>query len=1165
MSFWKRFLARNPEKEVASLFQQAVQLYQQGRFEEALPISKEVCNLALQAYGERHSDFGASLNFLATLYRSMGHYADAEPLYRQALDIARRVLGEGHPNYAAGLYNLAGLYQMMGNYPAAEPLYRQALDIRRKVPGEDHPDYANSLNGLAMLYYLMGNYAAAEPLYRQALEILGKAMREDHPDYATILNNLAVLSRDIGHFASAESLLRQALEIRRKILPENHPDIAQSLNNLAELYRAMGNYTAAEPLYRQALDIRHKALPEHHPDIAQSLNNLAELYRAMGNYTAAEPLYRQALDIRRKALSEEHPDYAASLETLAMLYQVMGRYAAAEPLYKQVLDMQRKVPGADHPTYANSLNNLATLYQVMGHYAAAEPLYKQVLDIQRKVPGEDHPDFANTLNNLAMLYESMGNYPTAESHCRQALEIRRKAFGENHPGYAASLNNLAMLYQLMGHYDDAVPRYKQALDIQRSLAGEDHPDYAASLNNLATLYKSMGKFVAAEPLCRQALEIQRKVFGEEHPAYATGLNNLAALYESMGKYLAAEPLCRQALEIQRKALDQSHLDRAASLSSLAILYVPTDRAAEALPLMQEAAAIDDRMIGQVFSIGSESQRLEHLATLRGKLYVFLSLVFQHLFHSSEAVQSALELVLRRKAIGAEALAAQRDAVLGGLYPALQPKLQQLMTWRRQIAQKTLAGPGPEGPEAYRKLIGEWTAQKERLEQELVHQIPEMNLEQKLRTANRDAVTEALPKNAALVEFVRFSVFDFKAVPARGETRWKPARYVAFVLPAGEPDNVKLIELGEAEPIERMIAGFRASITGGERSLRPSEPLLSTRTNDGTDLRRAVFDPLVPALGGCTRLLLAPDGDLTRLPFEALPITTGRRLIDDYQLSYLTVGRDVLRFGAASSGQGEKPLVVADPDFNLGMAGAPIATSEARPSGRQSRALDPNAIRFAPLPGTHTEGEYIAARLGVQPWLKGTALEGPLKTSPSPHILHIATHGFFLEDQKRDPRMEQLCLGRLSHAMENPLLRSGLAMAGANSWLQKKPLPVEAEDGILNAEDVSGLNLLGTELVVLSACETGLGEIQEGEGVFGLRRAFVLAGANTLVMSLWKVPDQQTQELMEDFYQRILAGEGRAEALREAQLAIKAKYPDPLYWGAFICQGDPGPLQRKETG
>ena len=630
--------------------------------------------------------------------------------------------------------------------------------------------------------------------------------------------------------------------------------------------------------------------------------------------------------------------------------------------------------------------------------------------------------------------------------------------------------------------------------------------------------------------------------------------------------------------------------------------------------MEQAAAIDDRMIGQILAIGSERQRIAFLNTVLGNLYAFLSLVLQHLGDSPAAVHAALELVLRRKAIAAEAVATQRDAVLGGKYPALEPRLRELAALRMQIARKTLAGPGPEGLESHLRGLAEWNAQKERLEAELARQIPEMNLEQKLRAADRRAVALDLPEGVALVEFVRFPVFDFQAVPARGEPRWKPARYVAFVLPGGAPDDVQMIDLGEAEPIDRLIADFRAGIIaeaetedGRDMAKRPEEAAPTVEGDAGSALRAALFDRLAPALGSRTRLLIAPDGDLTRLPFEVLPTADGRRLIDDYQISYLSCGRDVLRFGAAATGQPGEPLVVADPDFDLetghraraGAAQSRLLVPLARPrqeshgdadaigpstrnrprhsAGRHSRDLDRDrsAYHFHRLPGTRAEGERVAALLDVSPWLDATALEGRLKTAcRSPRILHLATHGFFLPDQERDLNREgrgfgfdfgefsgaQDGLARLSGPMmENPMLRSGLALAGANTWLKAGNPPEEAEDGLLTAEDVTGLDLLATELVVLSACETGLGQVHVGEGVFGLRRAFVLAGAKTLVMSLWKVPDEPTRELMEDFYGRLLAGEGRAEALRQAQLAMKAKYPDPFYWGAFICQGDPSPL------
>jgi CHAT domain-containing protein len=292
-------------------------------------------------------------------------------------------------------------------------------------------------------------------------------------------------------------------------------------------------------------------------------------------------------------------------------------------------------------------------------------------------------------------------------------------------------------------------------------------------------------------------------------------------------------------------------------------------------------------------------------------------------------------------------------------------------------------------------------------------------------------------------------------------------------------------------------------------------------------------------------------------------------LEQYHLSYLSCGRDVLRFEATPTRPPAEPLVVADPLFDLAAdADAPAPATPTQ--SRCSRDFKRSDFHFPRLPGTRAEGERVAELLGVQPWLEGAALEARLKERRSPRVLHLATHGFFLTDQERDPNRESRALemmeteagsiGRLSGPLpENPLLRSGLALAGAQSWLDGKPLPPEAEDGLLTAEDVAGMDLLDTELVVLSACNTGLGEVRTGEGVFGLRRAFMVAGARTLVMSLWKVPDEQTRELMIDFYGRVLSGQGVADALRQAQLALRQKHPDPYFWGAFICQGNPGPL------
>lgn len=1216
----RRHLGGNHSIFAGALNNLALMYEKAGNYAEAEPIYLQAIEICRETLGEDDPDYATTVNGLAMLYRSMGNNVKAEPLYLEALEIRRAVLGEDEPEFARSLNNLADLYRTMGKYDAAEPLCQQAIKIQREVIGEEDPEYAQSLLNLAELYRETGNYTKAEPLYNQGIAILRAALGEAHPHFAISLNNLALLYQSQAKYAGAETLHRQSIEIQRKALGENHPYFAMSLNNLAELYQKMGNYKAAEPLYRQAIEVQREAVGEEHPYFAMSLNNLARLYQKQGNYKAAETLNRQAIEATAAAVGESHPFYAACIKQKAHLFHGLGDYVAAELLYRQAMEIHvavfgkahtgdldslaavcaamgdypraeslyheaidniRSTLGEKHPELASSLNGLAEVYRIKGDYKATEALNRQAIEIQREALGEKHTDFAFSLTSMGWLYFEMGDHETAEQFCRQAVEITRTALGEQSQNYATSLNNLGGMYYAMGNYAKAGDLLIEAEGIRRAVLGAEHPDIAQSLSNLSQVFRELKDYVTAEQLCRQSIEIRRKILGENHPDFALDLSNLAILCHATGDYATAELLCSQALEIRRAVLGEEHPDFAWSIQVLAILYVATSRDQGALSLMQQVSRINDKTIGQMFSIGNESQRMGYLATIEGDSDLFLSLVSQRLSHSAIAGRAALDLILRRKAIAAEALAAQRDAVVGGKYEELRPKLRELTALRQQIARRTLAGPGAEGLSFHQQILAEWNARKEQLEAVLTRQIPETSLEQKFREADRQAVALALPEETSLVEFIRFDVFDFKAVPARGESQWKPACYLAFVLPAGKPDNIEMIDLGEAEPIDRMIATFREIITGEEedRSDRglgrlPSSARRVTGEDVGVRLRDAVFTPLLKAIGNRRRLMISPDGDLTRLPFEVLPTDDGQRLIDQYQISYLGAGRDVVRFGFKSNRKPARSLVAADPNFDFG--GKAIATGPAAGSGRRSRDLNRDAMEtFEHLPGTKLEGENIAAMLDAELWLEDTALDARLKKRQSPRILHLATHGFFLEDQKRDLNEERLGLGAMSFResgmerltasrLENPLLRSGLVFAGVNTWLKRGELMEEAEDGLLTAEDVSGLDLLDTELVVLSACETGLGEVRVGEGVFGLRRAFVLAGAKTLVMSLWKVPDEQTRELMEDFYRRILGADGnapqpRADALRDAQLAMKAKHPEPLYWGAFICQGDPGPL------
>jgi CHAT domain-containing protein/tetratricopeptide (TPR) repeat protein len=853
-----------------------------------------------------------------------------------------------------------------------------------------------------------------------------------------------------------------------------------------------------------------------------------------------------------------------------------GRYEEALGVQARAVEIVSEYRDEEPQLFAIALNNLADVHLAREDLAAAIPLLQQVLEIRRETLGEDHLDYARSLSKLGGLCKEIHDFEAAKRYMREALEIRREALPVDDPTLTDDLIDLALLYYRLGEQSAALPLAGEALERVK----KGGPTHAALLNLVAGMNKHLGAYKRARELYERALGIEREFMGEEGAGIVGTLNNLAVLHDDMGDYAAAEPLYLQTLDIWGEHYGEDHPNLLVGLTNLAELYSATGRTGEALQVWERALAIVDRTMELVFSLGSESHRSAFVETTYGSLWSFLSLVLEHHSDSPEVVRWALDVILRRKAVGAEALAAQRDTVLGGQYPELRPQLSELNDLRMQIARKTLEGPGQKDTEEHHHHHHhqlEWNDRKEKLEAELARQIPEMSLARRLAVADRRAVAGALPPDSVLVEFVRIEFFDARAVPARGESRWKDARYLAFVMPAGEPDDVALVDLGAAESIDEKIAALRSAITG-EGDGGPARDLGAPAEGDGnvntpeagTAVRAAVFDPLADFLGRRRRLLLSPDGDLSRLPFEILPLDQDRFLIDDYSVSYVSCGRDVLRFAAQSHVEPGEPLVVADPDFDLGQESADEGRTRAPRHERQSRDLDRSRV-FGRLPGTRAEGEEIAPMLGVQPWLAGEALEAHLKACRSPRILHLATHGFFLADQERAAGGELRDIGALEPdsekggsrltglGIENPLLRSGLALAGANTWLKRGIPPPDAEDGILTAEDVSGLDLLATQLVVLSACETGLGEIRTGEGVFGLRRAFALAGARTLIMSLWKVPDRQTQELMADFYQRALNGQSRADALRDAQLAAKAKYGNPLYWGAFICEGNPGRL------
>ncbi|WP_324616405.1 tetratricopeptide repeat protein [Lusitaniella coriacea] len=916
---------------------------------------------------------------------------------------------------------------------------------------------------------------------------------------------------------------------------------------------------------------------------AKRLNQqIVQLYR-QGQYAAAIPLARRALSIREKVFGPEHPSVATSLNNLAELYQIASNYAAAEPLFRRALSIWEKTLGAEHPRVAIGLNNLASLYWYMGNYPAAESLFQRTLAIQEKVLGSEHTDVARSLNNLAEVYRVMGNYRAAELLFQRAIAIKEKALGAEHPDIARSLNNLAALYQIMGNYRAAEPLFRRASAIWEKAFGAEHPDVAASFNNLALLYRAMGDDGAAEPLLQRAISIWEKALGIEHPDIATSLNNLAALYQDRGDYDAAELLFRRAIAIDENVYGQDHPEVAADLKNLSLLHRAQNDIPRATEFLQRGTDIEEKNLSLIFTAGSESEKRAYMKTLSGTTDYAISLHIQGAPNNPQAARLALTTLLRRKGRILDALTEILDLLHENLTPENQALLDQLSTKRTQLSNLIYNKPENLSPEEYRRQVSTLKAEAEQLESELSRRSAEFRVQSEPVTI--EAIQALIPGDTALVEIVQYKPFDPKA--SYGE-RWGTPHYAAYILkPTGEP---QWVDLGEAKPIDNAVKTFRRGLTN---RIRRSRAKITGRALD-----EMVMQPIRAKLGNTKNILLSPDGQLNLIAFAALVDENGQYLVENYRITYLTTGRDLLRLSISNPAQ-QPPVVLANPDYddsdgsstvaprtspNLRTTpeanntssladrsvGAGLANNTETQTNRSNtkpaqsrRSADIENLTFDSLPGTAAEAAVIAPLLENVTLLTETqATENAVKQVQSPSILHIATHGFFLEVDLVAPAANsfereegslvaiQARPGFTPRQQENPLLRSGIVFAGFNNRSSG------GEDGVLTALEVANLNLRGTQLVVLSACETGLGEIANGEGVYGLRRALVMAGAESQAISLWKVSDEGTKNLMARYYQRLLRGEGRSEALRQVQLEMLQgeEYSHPFFWGAFIPSG-----------
>jgi len=901
----------------------------------------------------------------------------------------------------------------------------------------------------------------------------------------------------------------------RDLVQVQGPNVQDPAAQIIELRRRaqqlidQDRFAEAAELMLQAKNLAEKEL-RHFGMMAKDASERAQ-------WPAAISATNRALSLIERLEGPTSPAVIVFLSNLTFFYTAEGDFVRADAAVQRLLPLIQPFITAtppNDPGLAIIFHNIGAAFRARGEYARAEPFYRALLRIRERDP--QSAAFVEALNAMAGFLMSKQENKEAEALLRRALAIL-----EEKKPLMASLRKLDAT---------SVKPFDLAL--------------AHVLNSLAVLQHANGDINAAAESYQSAIKLIETSLGADSITSAAARQNLALVRKDQKKYQEAEELYLGARATIERMLGPSHLETAKIFGNLAMLYMAEEKVDKALAALKSNVEISELNLNLILSVGSESQRQSYVNALAGYVDSVISFHTRLAPDNQEARSLALTTILRRKGRLLDAMAEMFVRLRNRARADDIAKFDQLISLRTQLAGFFLEGRNSGDPESFAKKINALDDKVQKLESELGQNYAELRLATTPTTIGE--IQLAIPENQVLVEIVSYRPVNPKTSGFAGDQHWGPPRYVAYILRRqGEPDWVELPTAG-------------AVIDDSARELRALIRSEAPPADVGRVAKRVfqqVFEPIAKKLGDKQDILISPDGALNLIPFAALIDANDHFAVEKYSFTYVTSGRDLLRLrNHLPSRQG--PVIIADPEFE------PAADENTQPENSNdaptplSKDLHQS---FDPLEATADEAKEIAGQLKDSVVFAGPkATEKTVKSVSGPSILHLATHGFFLADQKGTTAGTQLKLDENSplefvHTItESALLRSGLALSGANKFLGGN-----GDDGILTAFEVAGLDLRGTQLVVLSACETGLGNIQNGEGVYGLRRAFLLAGAESELVSLWKVNSEATRELMGRYYSRLACGDGRSQALRTVQLEMLklSGRKHPYYWAGFLPVGE----------
>jgi CHAT domain-containing protein/Flp pilus assembly protein TadD len=830
---------------------------------------------------------------------------------------------------------------------------------------------------------------------------------------------------------------------------------------------------------------------------------LGELAYASQKYSFAEKRFNSAILLYEQAQLTS-VGYMKALANEGLLYTTMGRFTQAEERTAKALELRKAKLGEKNIGVASSLNNYGVLQYDLAHYNDAEKTLAAAATIIEGAVGTEIMQYAIVQNNQAMLFQTIGRFEEAEKVLNNAIAVAEKLQSSKSKNHLKFFSNLALLYQQMGKYEEAEKIY---LSMEKRL-GKNSADYASMLSNQAALYLVMNKEDKVEGLLKKSVAIYKSGFGEDSPAYAKALSDLGNFYRYKTKYTDAEPLLTKALQVREKTLGINHPLYVQSQEDNAILYWKKKEFNKAYSAYRQVMDKSIEFINNYFPPMSESEKTKYWDILSPRFHRFYNFAIEASIDNEQALKDLYDYQMATKALLLNSTNKIKKAILTSGNKQL---IKDYVSWldQKERLARLYAYSKDELKEQKINLDSIERAANT-MERKLSENSKEFSAGYSTKKISYTQVRDLLSDGEAVVEIIRVPKFDQKFI--------NDAFYIALVLKKGV-ELPRLIVLDNGQQLETRYAKFYRNAI--------QQKIADAYAYD------QYWSRIEPELQGKKMIYLSPDGAYSQINLNTIRKPDADYIINRYDIVIVGNSKDLFAL------KNKKKAVV---NKNATLLGFPdYATKD-----------------VVPLPGTKIEIDGISkiiktAGYKVTPYMQKTATEANLKSVKSPTLVHIATHGYFLQDVYEEGSAFGV---HVENANDNPLLRSGLLLAGAGNTVTGKNSPnlSSNDNGILTAYEAMNLNLEGTSLIVLSACETGLGDVKAGEGVYGLQRAFLVAGAEALIMSLWKVDDAATQQLMTYFYTNWIKLGNKQKAFKQAQLQLMTKYKEPYYWGAFVMIG-----------